>query len=201
MCPTFVLVHVSDVCVCHWCRIRATNSNYYCYISFPSDLLATVVFASCLVYMVALYCWSFPKIFMLLPQPLGCITSLAALTFNIPVASTVWTIYHLLLLALWNMYPLLLYLTRNSWRYSPSNRACHCWHFHSLLVRHHAALIRNRTQICSYYRCTTCGFPLGKVKWAFPQPTLAGYVWMIHISCWRPAPIRPTWWRHSLCKN
>ena len=92
-------------CVGHWCCIRTTNSNYYWYISFHSDLLATVVFSSCIVHMVALSCWFPPQHFVLMPLPLGCIIRLAKLDFDLPVTSNLWTSYHFSLLAWWTLHP------------------------------------------------------------------------------------------------
>ena len=51
--------------------------------------MATVIFASCLMHMVALYFWFFCQRFALLPQPLGFIICLETLEFDLLFASTV----------------------------------------------------------------------------------------------------------------
>ena len=94
MWPPSCVPHCSScmfrMCVCHWCCIYVTNNNSYCYVYFLSDLLSTVVIASCLVHMVALNCWFPPQRFLLLPRPLGCTIWIATIEFDLYVASTVW---------------------------------------------------------------------------------------------------------------
>ena len=94
LCVPHMSLCMFQTCVGHWCCIHTTNINSCYCISSQSDLLATVVFASCIVYMVDLSCWFFLQRFMLLPRPFCCIIWIETSEFDLPVVSTVLKSYH-----------------------------------------------------------------------------------------------------------